>query len=500
MKNNEKRKLLAEIRELCHKLGGENYFKIYFTMIEELGADLHRGHFNGKEPIHYNYLLILGLNFLFVKQPQNLEFSNDKKSINDGKLVSYFTEIIKKTQILVESLNTNDINMLTLLSSDANKLIESIKKIILNNNMYVVNFYNSNFLENICKSILPLLDNSTTLYTELVNLLANTTQLEIYSERELMTLLKESNFDSIKPFVGNYRYSKNFFNIPEKIMYYDEARMKPICKLCNGKYMLLPNKISFYYLYLSLIKIGYKVEGFEKKIGIIVEDEVIKILKKKKFNVLYGNLDQRSRKLGQDPLESDLILDSNDSIFLFEIKKKTLTTESLNYKKEFIINDIVSTYGKSQIQLDKRTKFLETQNKITIDCSGNKVILDTTNKRIQKISLMFDDFNSLGLDFIIILIFNNIDKLKKFCNIDPKVLNKLANIKFKYPTGVIQFLDIFTFLDIVDNSDSIELLMENMYNLKSNYFFGKNTYSSWIELKNKKKIRTNINLKELSSI
>jgi hypothetical protein len=166
----------------------------------------------------------------------------------------------------------------------------------------------------------------------------------------------------------------------------------PLIKTGDTKYLLCDmrwNCPSFYECLLKLVRDLFPTET-DRIIGVRLEELVYSEVSKK--NIVYGN---GKYKIGKVEEECDMIIEGEDTIVIFEIKKKILTAKSRSGVDSQVLIDLTGSFLKSQYQIGKAELQLREKGYIELRDSANVVKkIELKDRKIERVSLSHMDYFS----------------------------------------------------------------------------------------------------------
>ena len=172
------------------------------------------------------------------------------------------------------------------------------------------------------------------------------------------------------------------------------SHLFPLFKLSDGTFLLQPKALlsrAFVERLHHLLRLS-KENNLENKLGFALEKIAMIILEKFGSNVTLTNARYKTGKKGEDDREVDLIIETDERIFLIECTKKSLTTSARGGNVTAILIDLERSFMKLIQQLSRHEAYLKKNKKITF--SDGRVIL-LNGRKIEKIALNLFDHGSL---------------------------------------------------------------------------------------------------------
>lgn len=164
---------------------------------------------------------------------------------------------------------------------------------------------------------------------------------------------------------------------------------KPLIKLDSNLYLFINRTWCAKAFYESIAGKLRIRDNFDVDLGLEIETHIKAICEAKGITFNYGDYKQ-SKVEG----ECDLVIETNDIIVLFEIKKKVLTSKSKSGFDTEIVLDLGETLLRSQTQA-QRTELLLLKDKTVnlIDKKNNKEFaLEHKDRRVFRVSVSHLDF------------------------------------------------------------------------------------------------------------
>lgn len=247
--------------------------------------------------------------------------------------------------------------------------------------------------------------------------------------------------------ISSKNINKNFVDPNTFNLNFDNATFaNPFIDLGNKQVLALPAPIfnySFFEKVYTLIRthmdqinnVGYTSRKIGEQFELFVYERLknklptdFKLLKNKQYNI--SKMLKKKYSLSRNGGECDLVLETNDDIWLFEMKVKPLTTSAIMGNPNSIILDLskslLTSYEQALI-----VKMLLLNEKKVIFTDGT--IIHLNNRRIRTVSLTLYDYGALHTSAFIIqflgLIFQGMQLNTK--SDDPfylEIVNELNNL------------------------------------------------------------------------
>ncbi|EPE4172173.1 hypothetical protein ACSILQ_001618 [Yersinia enterocolitica] len=165
----------------------------------------------------------------------------------------------------------------------------------------------------------------------------------------------------------------------------------------KGMYIALPKGItSLSVLNCILNQVsrpnGVFVNSKDSSVGKFLEQFVWNQVNQHGIKCYRGDFKSKDKKIKGD---CDLLIKTDDYIYLFEIKKKSLTRKAMSGTDFKIIQDLADSLMRSQSQCAKIEYVLLADKEITLTINDKNEIIPYNNERIFKISLSLHDFGAL---------------------------------------------------------------------------------------------------------
>ncbi|WP_421594960.1 hypothetical protein [Rahnella sp. PD4] len=399
-----------EILHLCREIGGETIIRLMLDEIKILfDSTMSRYHItrqvarsNEDIPlaIPWGYLMLVGLSNL-----KSLKKNNDKayQKIVYDKLKRILTDLVSTYEIqpysIYENIYLND-----------QYLVKFLQECILYDNLIPLQQWNPQHAKNIITFLTKqFIDNNEKSYC-----LSLKTIVKIG-----ISLIKESNKSSIKKITAKEIAEKTKIPITKvsevlnKIFIFKNEKLekgvifppgknsigfysKPLYQSNDGLFLLPSSLCSFSVSNAVLYQISYPSGIYnnnqDSKLGCQVEKLLINAFESKGIKTTYGNyFFHKKLNVG----ESDLIVETHSTIFIFEVKKKSMTNAALFGQDFEILTSLAASVLHSQSQAFKIEYLLHLNGEINIKNKNgiNKVSLN--NRVVKKISVSLNDFGSL---------------------------------------------------------------------------------------------------------
>ncbi|EAW1265080.1 hypothetical protein K6I73_000877 [Salmonella enterica subsp. diarizonae serovar 35:k:e,n,x,z15] len=130
----------------------------------------------------------------------------------------------------------------------------------------------------------------------------------------------------------------------------------------------------------------------DSSIGKFLEQFIWEQMTQHNIKCYRGDFKSKDKKTKGD---CDLLIKNDNYIFLFEIKKKSLTRKAMSGTDFQIIKDLADSVMRSQSQCAKIEHVLLSDKELTLTIDNNKETIYYNNERIFKVSLSLHDFGAL---------------------------------------------------------------------------------------------------------
>ncbi|WP_413724623.1 hypothetical protein [Sodalis sp. RH16] len=392
----------------CKNIGGENILNFLFEKIRTNYDNkfsrfhVYREVTNGlaivPQAVPWGYCIALGVKYLDYKGSitKENEFNN---------LLEILRDIIAVFEIQPESIWEN-----IYVSSD--KMIDFLQECVVYDNL--ISFFQIN--KNYCKQIINSLsaramaDNHKSFNVSMKNIIKVSYAIIDLSNNLIPTKV------ILKDIVNKCKLSKiQTLSVLEKILSPKNKKQNikfhfppssedightsyPILR--QGEfYILLPKSITSIAVLNSVLNQLSKPNGhfdnsMDSKLGRELEFFLRAEFSKRNIINHTGNFYFENKKIYG---ESDILIETNDIIFLFEIKKKSLTKKAMSGRDYSLLNDLSDSLLHSQDQAFKIEYLLKLTGEITLHDldAGIKKTIFLSGRRIEKVSVSLHDFGSL---------------------------------------------------------------------------------------------------------
>jgi Holliday junction resolvase-like predicted endonuclease len=463
-------KIINDIEEIIFKTGGEFFLIYIFNELKNINYDnciqrylLPKKYFqfaqNEELALPYNYLINLSLKYIHIRgESQYKKNKYIEKAINLSKRLSFLYDL--------QDFNNINVNMFPVHWD-----INTIYKNILYDNVFRFKQMSPDkivyILSGLFKDMKKIENKLNFTLTEYINLLEKLYQQPkqsiikypsvLFSPKELDILNTIShNSDKIN---SNYKSIKNAKNIT----FFD----KPLIKI-NNDYLLIDKNYCAWNFYEVILKLlGYP------DIGTNIENLIYTSLKNQQHKLYKGNY---TNSLKEDA-ECDIVIETDEYIIFIEVKKKAITSLSVEGNETKIAEDIIDSFIHSQEQMIKHEFSIKKDKKINFD-DGD--ILYLNNKEIVKVSISLFDNNMLNDKMMALNIFEFFQKIR-FINPDKKLEEKNRKIEnivekmnilyennslaYREDRHNIYFLSVELFLYFLQFNKPIEDLLKDIRNI-----------------------------------
>lgn len=301
-----------------------------------------------------------------------------------------------------------------LMFSDGENIIQETQRLVLLDSIYRFNQYKSDHVLYFLKKTLDkifseCIESNIKRKINIVFDIFNFVHKQKESCFEIFSFIKmfenynhQDVFDTILDISHINNCNINYVNIYDfdKLNYYDKPFILNYSEVSGSVNIIYPNdvlfSIGFYNCIMNLLRTKCNIDS---KTGEWLEIIVSEELRKIGLNIIGPNkkyiLDKNQKKqlkIDSDSLETDLIIDFDDRICFMEIKKKTLKKESKSGEYFSILDDLMKSLLKSQIQAYRHERFLRTYEKI---CFTDDTSIELKDREIITISLSNFNYGSL---------------------------------------------------------------------------------------------------------
>ena len=297
-------------------------------------------------------------------------------------------------------------------------------------------------------------------------------------EKEFPSLTKKQLISTLELFTHNKHINANYLNP----FSHEEFTDYPLLKIGN-LYCIIDSRLCGFSFFTRLCKILKEtINNFEGRLGTQLELFIYNLLNEK--NITYHNGFYNI----QD--ECDTIIETSDSIFFMEIKKKQLQKRSLLQDDVELFYDISQSILHSQSQLGKHQLFLLKKGSLELyekrgkRNSSNKLLksIYLNDRNIERINITLDDYGILN-DKQLLMQLLKMFTFSKIKAIDEKKDSKLSDAR-KYSLKLQEQFNELQNINYALSDDvnhlytntsfmSLQLLMTRLENVNGNNEFGK---------------------------
>lgn len=129
----------------------------------------------------------------------------------------------------------------------------------------------------------------------------------------------------------------------------------------------------------------------EKVLGLKIEDFLREAMKSKGIKVIHG---KHYISRGH-VLESDMICEDDNTIYIFETKKKALTRKAQSGNEADVLKDLADSILATQRQAMRLQSELKKHGRLTLKSDNKERTIHWNNKKVKIISVSFHDFGAV---------------------------------------------------------------------------------------------------------
>lgn len=272
---------------------------------------------------------------------------------------------------------------------------------------------------------------------------------------------------------------------------------KPIIKVGN-QYRILPKSIASLGALNAVCNCISRPDDEwsnpkDSVLGYAIEDFLRDKLIRKGISIFHGN-----RIGGELELESDLICETNDKIYIFEMKKKGLTRQALSGDEPKILSDLADSLLATHVQAMRIENVLKNNGSITLANDGNEKTVYLNGRAVTRVSVSLHDFGALQDKTVLqriltIAVFSEVrhpdkkidENLKKWRKHSAE-LKRLAGesgeigVKGRIPFYNSLFMSIPQIIMVLENSDTPGGFFKHMASLVSMTTGSRDTYTEFL--------------------
>ncbi|MBD9586726.1 hypothetical protein IB254_06560 [Pseudomonas sp. PDM03] len=494
----------AKIYEHCKLIGGKNLLKTLFNYLSpeyKSGPGRFVGlrrisvnHQATKADVPYGYLLAIGARHIGDRgsKEHNDEFLSllmlcrDLTTIFEIQIYSQWETLFLPAHRFIRFLQEsvwydNLISFSQIKSQHAKLILTRLSKSFVENNFKS----NELKLKDICRVANSLMDLAKDKVASSTNIrvIAKHSKIPEYLVDRIMR-----EYLSFQP--GEVNTTLEFPPVSDDIDYY----FKPAIAI-NGEYYLYPRSICALGALNSVLNVisapnNQRSQQNDILLGYEVEDFLREEFYKKEIKIAYG---AKKDKKGVDEFECDLIVETDKTVFIFEIKKKGLTRKAMSGDEVSLLADLADSLMFSHKQAMNIERHLKDNASIELIHKNKKMIVVLGDRKIKRISVSLNDFGALqdkvSLQKILLhatdTTLNHPDKkidkeLKKWREYTAEI-RRLAIINGEYDESGHPFHDSFfmsipqimTILNYSENCDEFEsdMLFLNSMTLGTRNFY-----------------------------
>lgn len=272
---------------------------------------------------------------------------------------------------------------------------------------------------------------------------------------------------------------------------------KPIIKVGN-QYRIFPKSIASLGALNAVCKCISSPDGEwsnpkDSALGYAIEDFLREKLMRKGISIIHG-----VRIGGGVKLESDLICETNDKIYIFEMKKKGLTRQALSGDETKILSDLADSLLATHVQAMRIENVLKNNGSISLANNGDVKTIYLNGRDVTRVSVSLHDFGALQdktvfQRILTIAVFSEVKHSDKKAD---EILNKwrkhsaelkrLAGengelgVKGRMPFHNTLFMSIPQIIMVLENSDTPSDFFKHMTSLVSMTTGSRDTYTEFL--------------------
>ncbi|RON41812.1 hypothetical protein [Pseudomonas brassicacearum] len=396
----------TKIHEHCKLIGGKNLLK---TVFHYLSPEYKSGpgRFVGlrqilvnkqatKANVPYGYLLAIGARHLGDKgkKEHNDEFLSllmlcrDLTTIFEIQIYSQWETLYlpphKFIRFLQESVwYDNLISFSQIKSQHAKLILTRLSKSFIERNLRS-NELQLRDIHRVANSLIDLAKDKVASSAN-IRTIARHSKIQEYLVEKIM-----KEFLSFQP--GEVNTTLEFPPVSDDIDYY----FKPAVAM-NGEYYLYPKSLcslGALNSVLNVISAPNKQRSQQNDIllGYEVEDFLREQFRKKNIKIAYG---AKKDKNGADEFECDLLVETDKTLFIFEIKKKGLTRKAMSGDEVSLLSDLADSLMFSHKQAMNIEYQLKTNTSLELIHKDEHSTVTLGERRIKRISVSLNDFGAL---------------------------------------------------------------------------------------------------------
>jgi hypothetical protein len=425
-------RIANEIKKIIVELGGisvieELLKKLYSTYSTEYNRFLlirKTTGLMGTDPVEpeipWGYLIgMCAKNFTRrgIKKVKPEEIKTQKKYFSDK-----YEELYSLSKAYISSLKIQDFSPYQHMFVDVEDLPIYIRNNVLFDNILHLQQWNPIFIPELLKGLLTPYFENEIVKKQLPFTLEEFVRTTIYlletgNPRSIVEISRDDIIKNvnIKPeiierilqiiSIGRKKINRNYLVAHSK----NEVFNKPLIQVSDGKYVLInPSLCSFGFFESITKELRNLIKDFDSSLGFYLEDYIKAKLQEKNISFQYGYYGTNE--------ECDLLIENDKNIHFFEIKKKTLTQESISGNDVKIFEDLSKSLIATQKQLGKHEIHIKKEGEIELrenrsnksGKKGNTNTIKLENHEINKISISLNEFGFLNDSLVVTRLLSNI--------------------------------------------------------------------------------------------
>jgi len=172
---------------------------------------------------------------------------------------------------------------------------------------------------------------------------------------------------------------------------------RPLLRTGTDEYHLLSKEICAPAFFEAVLALGREVDkDIDHKVGAIAESFLMNEFRKHSVTTIAGDY-YCGKDLDGKPIagQCDLVVETAEYIFFFELKKKSLTRAAKAGTDTQIFIDLSKSLIDAELQLMRHEVLLRQFGHLKLECDGNTNILELKNRSVERIAVSLLDYGSL---------------------------------------------------------------------------------------------------------
>ncbi|MEZ9254365.1 hypothetical protein AB4139_13760 [Vibrio cyclitrophicus] len=395
----------SRIDELCNKIGGKRIFDYLLKLLNDnfdpltgrylIFRKVSMSNESVAPEIPYGYLFALAAKWFNAKGEEGAEL--------------HFEQLVHLISDLVVMFEVQPYNMFEVMHLPEDRLVNFLTESVIYDNLVsfsqikgeyakeVLQYATKKFIDSGLKSSGHRLNDIKKVAVALISLSRN----KLFVTVNNADIAKKSNLKSyrVKPIMEAFFAFKpneinSSFTFPPSSLEID-YQFKPAINM-NDRYYIFPKSIAALCTLNSVLNVISRYEGdlfknADSDLGYEVEGFLRNKFKENNISFVYGEYELEKGKV---TCECDLIAETDDKVYIFEVKKKGLTRKSLAGHGEQLLSDLADSVLRSHLQTMRIERYLKERDFLILNNPEGQCKIALKGRMVERISVSLNDFGS----------------------------------------------------------------------------------------------------------